>query len=260
MMWVPPALSRLALNVATPALTLPVPRAVAPSLNVTVPLAALGVTVAVKVTLAPLGAGLGEEATDTLVVVEILTARLPVMEPKTLVAATMMLKVPALVGVPLKMPVAESNVSQSGKPVAEQPAVLLAEIVKLNAWPLVPRALVAEVRPGADTQIVRVMTVYASELEETAVTVCPERTPAVFTATGTELFLPRVAFPSSPSMFQPQQNTWPSSVSALLPSRVAAIAATCLPESTPVVDTATGTEIAVVVPLPSCPTLLGPQA
>ena len=130
---------------------------------------------------------MGEEATDTVVVVEMLTARLPVVEPKALAAVTMMLMVPALVGVPLKMPVAESNVSQPGRPVAEQPGALLAEIVKLKAWPLVPTALVAEVRPGADTQIVRVMTQYASELEEIAVTVCPERTPAVFTATGTEL-------------------------------------------------------------------------
>ena len=50
--WVPTARLELE-NVATPALRVPLPSAVAPSKNVTVPVAADGETVAVKVTICP---------------------------------------------------------------------------------------------------------------------------------------------------------------------------------------------------------------
>jgi hypothetical protein len=55
--------------VAWPPLNVPVPSVVAPSLNVTVPLAALGVTVAVKVTLAPKVEGFRLEANVVVVAV-----------------------------------------------------------------------------------------------------------------------------------------------------------------------------------------------
>jgi hypothetical protein len=54
-------------SVAAPPLSVPVPRVVEPSLNVTVPEAASGVTVAVKVTDPPTGLGFFDEL--TLVVV-----------------------------------------------------------------------------------------------------------------------------------------------------------------------------------------------
>ena len=50
-------------NVALPALSVPVPRVVAPSLNVTVPVAVLGVTVAVNVTDCPNVEGLVPDVT-----------------------------------------------------------------------------------------------------------------------------------------------------------------------------------------------------
>ena len=50
-------------NVAIPALSVPVPSVVAPSLNVTVPVAVLGVTVAVNVTDCPNAEGLVLDAT-----------------------------------------------------------------------------------------------------------------------------------------------------------------------------------------------------
>jgi hypothetical protein len=54
------------LYVASPLLSVPVPRVVLPSLNVTVPVAADGVTVAVKVTGEPYVDGFAEEAKVTL--------------------------------------------------------------------------------------------------------------------------------------------------------------------------------------------------
>jgi hypothetical protein len=61
-------LKALVLKVAWPAVRVPVPRVVAPSLKVTVPVAAAGATVAVKVTDWPKTDGLTEEV--TVVVVE----------------------------------------------------------------------------------------------------------------------------------------------------------------------------------------------
>ena len=55
-----PVLRLETFNVATPALMVPVPIVVAPSLNVTVPLGALPVTLAVKVTAPPALDGLAE--------------------------------------------------------------------------------------------------------------------------------------------------------------------------------------------------------
>ena len=54
-------------SVATPALNVPVPSAVAPDMKVTVPVAAVGETVAVSVTLAPT-LGVVVDAVSTVVV------------------------------------------------------------------------------------------------------------------------------------------------------------------------------------------------
>ena len=54
---------------AFPLLSVPVPRVVVPSLNVTVPVAADGVTVAVNVTEFPYVEGLAEEASVVVVAV-----------------------------------------------------------------------------------------------------------------------------------------------------------------------------------------------
>jgi hypothetical protein len=62
-----PAASVEMLNVAFPALSAPVPSAVLPSVNVTVPVAVVGVTVAVKVTDEPYADGFGDEASVTVV-------------------------------------------------------------------------------------------------------------------------------------------------------------------------------------------------
>ena len=66
-----PTVNVLVANVATPLPTLPVPKVVAPSLNVTRPLVAIAVTplvltVAVKVTESPLVEGFSEEARVTV--------------------------------------------------------------------------------------------------------------------------------------------------------------------------------------------------
>jgi ribosomal protein S5 len=55
------------LNVATPPDRLPVPKTVAPSLNVTIPVAVDGNTIAVKVTVAPKADGLGLDVTTVAV-------------------------------------------------------------------------------------------------------------------------------------------------------------------------------------------------
>ncbi len=57
-----PAVSVEMLNVAFPPLIAPVPSVVLPSLNVTVPVAAKGVTVAVNVTVEPYAEGFADEA------------------------------------------------------------------------------------------------------------------------------------------------------------------------------------------------------
>jgi len=63
-------------KVARPPLSLAVPKAVVPSRNVTVPVAAVGVTVAIKVTGCPKEDGLGEA--ERLVVVPVVVAPVPV--------------------------------------------------------------------------------------------------------------------------------------------------------------------------------------
>ena len=65
MLWLP-APSDEVLSTAAPPLIVALPSTVAPSLNCTVPLAALGVTAAVKVTDCPETAGFREEATATV--------------------------------------------------------------------------------------------------------------------------------------------------------------------------------------------------
>ena len=65
--WV--ATARLeAMKVALPAAMVPVPRVVAPSLNVTVPVAVTGATAAVKVTFVLKVDGLSDEVNDVVVV------------------------------------------------------------------------------------------------------------------------------------------------------------------------------------------------
>lgn len=55
-------------NVAVPPARVPVPSVVAPSLNVTTPVAPLGFTLAVKVTPVPKVAGLSDEMNEVVVV------------------------------------------------------------------------------------------------------------------------------------------------------------------------------------------------
>jgi hypothetical protein len=74
-----PRVSVEVLNVAAPPDKLLVPRVVAPSLNVTVPVAVDGVTVAVKVTGLPYADGLADAVT-AVVVVERPTLKVPVAE------------------------------------------------------------------------------------------------------------------------------------------------------------------------------------
>jgi hypothetical protein len=73
------------LNVAVPLDKVPVPMVVAPSLNVTVPVAVDGVTVAVKMTGLPYADGLADDET-VVVVVDRPTLKVPVakLDRKTL--------------------------------------------------------------------------------------------------------------------------------------------------------------------------------
>src|SRR5450756_2184673 len=66
-----------------------------------------------------------------------------------------------------------------------------------------------------------------------------------------------VPLPSSPSKLRPQASTWPVEVSARLWRLPPAMAVTVVPEGR---LTATGMLLMVVVPLPSWPLLLLPQA
>ena len=92
-----------------------------------------------------------------------------------------------------------------------------------------------------------------------AMTVLPASTPAVFTSTGRELLI-RVLLPSWPPSLFPQAASVPSEHNARLCPPPAATAMTVLPASMPELLTATGTELLVVLPSPSWPLLLSPQA
>lgn len=63
-----PVVNAVVANAAVPPVSGPLPSVVTPSLNVTVPVAVLGVTVAVKVTVCPERLGLGDAVTDADVV------------------------------------------------------------------------------------------------------------------------------------------------------------------------------------------------
>src|SRR5450756_153579 len=76
------------------------------------------------------------------------------------------------------------------------------------------------------------------------------------TATGV-LLLVAMPLPSWPKLFKPQARTWPLEVTARLWPPPPAMAVTMVPEGR---LTATGVLLLVVVPLPSSPTLLMPQA
>src|SRR5450759_5740027 len=86
-----------------------------------------------------------------------------------------------------------------------------------------------------------------------AVTVVPEGR-LTWTAM---LLLAMVPLPSWPKPFKPQASTWPVEVSARLCCPPPAMAVTVVPEGR---LTATGMLLLVVVPLPSWPKLLSPQA
>jgi len=79
MLWAPNA-SELVLKVVEPALRVPVPSVAAPSLKVTVPPAADGLTVAVNVTDWPNTDGDTGEALSVVVEVAAVTVRVPVAE------------------------------------------------------------------------------------------------------------------------------------------------------------------------------------
>ena len=85
-----------------------------------------------------------------------------------------------------------------------------------------------------------------------AVTVLRESAPLISTATGVVLLLV-VPLPSCPELFWPQANTFPSEVSTSVWELPEAIAVTVLPESAPLISTATGVVLLLVVPLPRYP-------
>ena len=85
--------------------------------------------------------------------------------------------------------------------------------------------------------------------EAIAITVLPESAPLISTATGVVLLVV-VPLPSSPL---PQAKSFRSEVSATVYLLASAIAVTVLPESAPLVSTATGVMRLIVVPSPSCP-------
>src|ERR1700693_704535 len=71
------------------------------------------------------------------------------------------------------------------------------------------------------------------------------------------LLLVVVPMPSCPFWLSPQARTWPLEFSARLWSAPAAMAVTVVPEGR---QTATGVLLLLVVPLPSWPIVLSPQA
>ncbi|GAA1041694.1 hypothetical protein GCM10009557_65990 [Virgisporangium ochraceum] len=93
----------------------------------------------------------------------------------------------------------------------------------------------------------------------TAVSLFPDSTPAVSTATGTGEFTAPPPSPSWPWLSAPQQYTAPSSSSAQTCEVPTATSTTALPVSAPPV-TGTGTSESVPAALlPSCPAELDPQ-
>src|SRR5450759_4913146 len=129
--------------------------------------------------------------------------------------------------------------------------MLLLVGVPLPSW---PEAL----EPQARTWPVEVSARLCSWPPAMAVTVVPE---GRLTATGV-LLLVVVPLPSSPEALKPQARTWPVEVSARLWKPPPAMAVTVVPEGR---LTATGVEmqkqpVVLVVPLPSWPELLEPQA
>ena len=86
-----------------------------------------------------------------------------------------------------------------------------------------------------------------------AVTVVPAGSRAL---TGVSLLLV-VPSPSCPSRLSPQASTWPVEVSARLNTQPARTEVTLVPRG---ILTLTGTSLLVVVPLPSWPSPLAPQA
>ena len=71
------------INAATPPLKTPAPRVFVPSRNVTVPVAALGATTEVRVTLAPYVEGFRLDASVLVVAVELTLATTTFTEPVT---------------------------------------------------------------------------------------------------------------------------------------------------------------------------------
>src|SRR5450759_2176754 len=111
----------------------------------------------------------------------------------------------------------------------------------------------SKLRPQASTWPVEVSARLWRLPPAMAVTVVPE---GRLTWTGM-LLLVVVPLPSWPELFKPQARTWPVEVSARLWSPPPAMAVTVVPEGR---LTATGVLLSVVMPLPSWPEALKPQA
>src|SRR5450759_144027 len=124
--------------------------------------------------------------------------------------------------------------------------VLLSVVVPLPSWPL-------PLSPQASTWPVEVSARLWRLPPAMAVTAVPE---GRLTATGV-LLLVVLPLPSSPYALSPQASTWPVEVSARLWLVPPAIAVTVVPEGR---LTATGMLLMVVVPLPSWPWRVRPQA
>ena len=92
----------------------------------------------------------------------------------------------------------------------------------------------------------------------TWVTVTPDSTPPVDTATGTLLFTVDL-FPSWPLMFHPQQYTAPAESTAHAKLSPVLTWVRVTPDGTPPVDTATGTLLFTVELFPSWPLMFHPQ-
>ncbi len=92
----------------------------------------------------------------------------------------------------------------------------------------------------------------------TWVRLTPDSTPEVDTATGTRLCVVML-FPSWPLPLAPQQYAAPLEPAAQVWPYPAVICMMLTPDSTPEVDTATGTRLLVVLLIPSWPFPLDPQ-
>ena len=122
-------------------------------------------------------------------------------------------------------------------------------------WLLYPQQYVA---PEATTHVDPLPEAVVESVADICVTVLPLSTPAVLTATGTLLCVVEL-FPSCPWLLYPQQYAAPLLSTAHECAPPTAISTIVFPLNTPLVFTATGTELLLVELFPSCPWLLYPQ-